>query len=361
MPASTVWRLLLLGLLAAAARGDSTFRRFNMSLDAPPSQRWGPILRQYNIPLLKKFLDEIVRSVAPQWAIHVVNQLAPVLTNILPQPYQEEIEGISKILDVNLGDVLLVNFAYEILGYCTSIVAQDTRGIIYHGRNMDFAFSDILRIITVDIQYVKKDQIAYTGTTFLGFVGLWTGQKPNKFSISGNERAKVNWWKTAIAAILKKSPSPSWLIRDTLSEATNYHEALKKLACTPINANVYFILGGVKQNEGTIITRDLNKPVDIWPLKPAEGQWYRVQTNYDHWKSPPSWDDRRTPANRALNYTMQKNINLNTMFKVLSIRPVLNERTVYTTIMCAARSDYKTIIRSGKTNKLDYKKNYTAA
>ncbi|XP_051892420.1 N-acylethanolamine-hydrolyzing acid amidase-like isoform X2 [Pristis pectinata] len=338
---------LLLGLLAAA-RADSSASRFNLSLDEPPSRRWEPLLRKYDVAQLRKDMLHVVRSVAPEWVIQVVNQLAPLLSHILPEAYEEEIKGISKFLGVELGEGLLINLAYEVSGYCTSIVAQDSRGKIYHGRNMDYAFTDILRSVTVDLQFVKKGQIVYTGTTFIGFVGLWTGQKPNKFSISGNERAKGNWWETAIAALLKRNPSPSWLIRDTLAEAVDFDGALKKLAYTPITANVYFILGGVNPNEGMIITRSLEGPMDIWPLMSTKGQWYRVETNYDHWNAPPPWDDRRTPANHALNATTQKKINLKTMFKVLSIKPVLNQFTVYTTLMCAAQpNDYKTVIRTG--------------
>nr|XP_014351031.1 PREDICTED: N-acylethanolamine-hydrolyzing acid amidase-like isoform X3 [Latimeria chalumnae] len=43
--------------------------------------------------------------------------------------------------------------------------------------------------------------------------------------------------------------------------------------------------------------------------------WYRVETNYDHWTTPPPFDDRRTPAIKALNIIRQENINLDTLFK----------------------------------------------
>ncbi|XP_059844648.1 N-acylethanolamine-hydrolyzing acid amidase-like isoform X1 [Hypanus sabinus] len=336
--------LLLLGLLAAA-RGNSPAPRFNVSLDVTPSQRWEPVLRKYDAAQLRNYTQQIVSSVVPKWVINVINRLAPILKYLLPQPYRGEIEGICKFLGVKLGEGLLINLAYEASGYCTSIVAQDSRGKIYHGRNMDYTFTDILRSVTVDVQFVSNGQIVYSGTTFLGFVGLWTGQKPNKFSITANERAKGARWKTAIAAFLKRNRSPSWVIRDALREAVDFQVALKKLSYSPITANVYFILGGVKPNEGVIITREPERPIDVWPLKSTKGQWYRVETNYDHWRPPPAWDDRRTPAIRALNATTQKNINLNTMFKVLSSHPVLNKRTIYTTLICAAQPKaYKTVI-----------------
>lgn len=34
--------------------------------------------------------------------------------------------------------------------------------------------------------------MAYRGTTFAGYVGLWTGQSPNKFTVSGNERSRFD-------------------------------------------------------------------------------------------------------------------------------------------------------------------------
>ncbi|XP_067894767.1 N-acylethanolamine-hydrolyzing acid amidase-like isoform X2 [Heterodontus francisci] len=337
-------QLLLLGL-CSQGRGDFSPPRFNVSLEMPPAQRWEPVLKHYDAARFRRMVHQVIYSIAPKWVISIIEQLAPQLGLILPQPYEAEIQGISKALGLRLGDGLLINLVYEISGFCTSIVAQDSRGNIYHGRNLDYQFSDILRSLTVDLQFVKNGQIIYTGTTFVGFVGLWTGQSPNKFTISGNARVRGEWWKTMIAALLKRNPPPSWLIRDTLLEAADFQAALRKLANSPITANVYYILGGVKPTEGVIITRNLSGPVDIWPLMPMKGQWYRVETNYDHWKAPPPFDDRRTPAVRALNATGQDNINLHALFKVLSIKPVLNNFTVYTTLMCAAQPyDYRTLI-----------------
>ncbi|XP_078400235.1 N-acylethanolamine-hydrolyzing acid amidase-like isoform X2 [Cetorhinus maximus] len=340
--------LQLLSLcLLPGGRGDFSPPRFNVSLEMPPDQRWEPVLRHYDAAQLRRIVHQVIGSVAPKWVISIVEQLATQLGHILPQPYEAEIQGISKALGLSLGDGLLINLVYEISGFCTSIVAQDSRGNIYHGRNLDFEFSNTLRSLTVDLQFVKNGQIIYKGTTFIGFVGLWTGQSPNKFTISGNARARGEWWKIIIAALLKRSLPPSWLIRDTLVEAVDFQAALMKLANSPITANVYYILGGVKPTEGVIITRNLNGPVDIWPLMPKKGQWYRVETNYDHWKAPPSSDDRRTPANHALNATGQNDINLRALFKVLSIKPVLNDLTIYTTIMCAAQPyDYRTLVRT---------------
>lgn len=33
-------------------------------------------------------------------------------------------------------------------------------------------------------------QMAYRGTSFAGYIGLWTGQSPKKFTVSGDQRGK---------------------------------------------------------------------------------------------------------------------------------------------------------------------------
>ncbi|KAM8906501.1 N-acylethanolamine-hydrolyzing acid amidase [Lycaon pictus] len=231
--------------------------------------------------------------------------------------------------------------------FCTSIVAQDSRGHIYHGQNLDYPFENFLNKLTVDVQFIKNGQVAFTGTTFVGYVGLWTGQSPYKFTVSGNERDKGWWWENVIAALFQRHYPISWLIRTTLSESENFEAAVYKLAKTPLIADVYHIVGGTSPREGVVITRNRNGPADIWPLDPLNGAWFRVETNYDHWKPAPKKDDRRTPAIKALNATGQANLSLETLFQVLSVFPVYNNYTVYTAVMTAASPEkYMTRIRN---------------
>ena len=37
-----------------------------------------------------------------------------------------------------LGDIVLYNIFYEVFTVCTSIVAHDDKGTMYHARNLDF-------------------------------------------------------------------------------------------------------------------------------------------------------------------------------------------------------------------------------
>ncbi|KAM9677510.1 N-acylethanolamine-hydrolyzing acid amidase [Trichechus inunguis] len=343
---------LALLLLLAGARGstgsafDPVPPRFNVSLDAAPELRWVPVLRRYDLDFLRAAVARVVEERVPRYIYSVVGKLMGMLERFLPQPFTAEIRSVCEVLNLPLTDCLLINLAYESTAFCTSIVAQDSKGHIFHGRNLDYGFQSILRNLTVDVQFIKNGQIAFTGTTFVGYVGLWTGQSPYKFTISGNERGGGWQWEHVIKGLIYRHSMVSWLIRSTLSESNNFAAAVYKLAKTPLIADVYYIVGGMFPGEGVVITRNRDGPVDIWTLDPSNGAWFRVETNYDHWKPVPEEDDRRTPAIKALNATGKANLSLETLFQVLSVVPVYNNCTIYTTVMSAAYPDkYMTRIR----------------
>ncbi|KAG8454269.1 hypothetical protein GDO86_000784, partial [Hymenochirus boettgeri] len=242
--------------------------------DDHPEQRWEPVLKHYNFTYLRETLDHVIDSFVPKWVHAIIRPLAEFdLFLYLKEPYAGEIRGIAKTLSLSAGDIVMLNLMYEANAFCTSIITQDTKGNIYHGRNLDYFYSDILRKLTLDIDFIQNNQAVYTGTTFLGYVGVWTGQSPYKFTVSGDERVHDGgWWKNAISAFLKRYSLVSWLIRDTLSNAQDFQAAALQLSKTPIIAEVYYIMAGTHPNEGVVITRNRNGPADIWPLDTLRGE-----------------------------------------------------------------------------------------
>ncbi|XP_069834349.1 N-acylethanolamine-hydrolyzing acid amidase-like [Dendropsophus ebraccatus] len=340
------WLILLAPCLSLAQ--DYAPPRYNLSLDLPPEQRWEPVLKHYNYTELKADMDCVFSTSLPKWVHALIRPLAEVdLAFLVPEPYAGEIRGIAKTLGVNVGDVVALNLCYEATAFCTSIIAQDDKGNVYHGRNLDYNFPNMLKKITVDLDFIQNGKVAYTGTTFLGYVGLWTGQRPYEFTVSGDARERGEWWENAISAFFKRSSPVSWLIRDVLNDGKDFEAAALRLSKTPIIAETYYIIGGTQSKEGLVITRNRNGPADLWPLDPLRGEWFHVETNYDHWTTPPPSDDRRTPAIKALNATGQANINTDSLYKVLSVKPVMNANTIYTTVMSAATPEkYTTQIRN---------------
>ncbi|XP_009205184.1 N-acylethanolamine-hydrolyzing acid amidase isoform X3 [Papio anubis] len=275
--------LLLLAEAGLSAASPPAAPRFNVSLDAAPELRWLPVLRHYDLDLVRAAMAQVIGDRVPKWVHVLIGKVVLELERFLPQPFTGEIRGMCDFLNVSLADCLLVNLAYESSAFCTSIVAQDSRGHIYHGRNLDYPFGNVLRKLTVDVQFLKNGQ--------------------------------------------------------TLNESENFEAAVGKLAKTPLIADVYYIVGGTSPQEGVVITRNRDGPADIWPLDPLNGAWFRVETNYDHWKPAPKRDDRRTPAIKALNATGQANLSLEALFQVLSVVPVYNNLTIYTTVMSAGSPD----------------------
>ncbi|KAM4612608.1 N-acylethanolamine-hydrolyzing acid amidase-like [Polymixia lowei] len=340
--------LWILSGFILSCRTDFAPPTLNISLDEAPETRWAPLLKVFDINYLKTAAAEVIDTTIPKWVHNAVAPVVVALEKYIPQPYAGEIRGMASHFGGSLSDIILLNFAYEISAFCTSIVAQDTNGHVYHGRNLDYPHA-ILRNLTINVIFLKNGEVAYRGTSFAGYVGLWTGQSPNKFTISGDQRGKEHWWewwKNVVSAFLLKRSPVSWLVRETLEGAENFQDAVMQLSKIPIITGVYYIVAGVRAGEGVVITRDRKGPADIWPLDPLNGGWYRVETNFDHWLPPPARDHRRDAANKALNATGQEHINMATFYKVLSRYPVCNRITVYTTVMSAATPEkYNTLVR----------------
>ncbi|XP_019735061.1 N-acylethanolamine-hydrolyzing acid amidase [Hippocampus comes] len=339
---------LLVGL-AAWCGSDVSPPTIDVNLDDDPQVRWAPLFQVFDTDFLKRTAQEMIDAAIPKWIhealISVMNVSEPF---ILPEPYGEELRGMSSHFGSNLSDIVMLNFAYEANAFCTSIVAQDKHGNVYHGRNLDYRYP-ALRKVTLNVNFWKNGKIAYTGTTFAGYVGLWTGQSPYKFTVSGDQRGKHHWWdlwKTIVSAFLMKRTPVSWLARETLEKAEDFQDAVLRLSKVPIIADVYYIVGGARPGEGAVITRNRAGPADIWPLEPLSGGWFRVETNFDHWVPNTGKDKRREAAEKAMNATGQEHVNMDSLFQVLSLFPVCNWKTVYTTTMSAASPEnYTTLIR----------------
>lgn len=350
--------VLFLATACLSSANDVVAPRFTVNLDLPPQERWTEISSKYSEKLVELLVAMGKVFPNPQ-SIEMLSVAAAGLVKYLPEEYREEIRGIAKYANVSPGSVALLNIFYDISTFrqkrvankvvgCTSIVAEDLEGKILHARNLDFFWADILRQMVITVDFQKKGKTIYTGTTTAGFVGLVTGQKPYKFTISLDQRNKGDWSLNSLQATkLGTKGFVGFLIRDVLGdpEAT-YETAVKTFSMAPLVAPAYIIIGGVKSNEGVVITRGRTDTADTMRLDTSKDHWFVVETNYDPWNPPPRTDDRRDPAISALNSTGRKNICLNSLFKVLSVPPVINEETICTVTMSAAEPHlYKTVAR----------------
>ncbi|GAB6029115.1 Solute carrier 6 [Chamberlinius hualienensis] len=321
-----------------------------INLDLPPEQRWANLSVKYTNEM-RELLDLIKNMTKPIFhnlLIEFVDVYVPKLVKTLPYPFADEMIGISKATGMELGEIGLYNIFYELFSVCTSIVAQTSDGHLYHGRNLDFGIfmgwdyktktwkaTDILRHLTVQLDFQKGGKTVFKSVNFVGYVGLLTGMKPEKFSISVDERFKIVGGYVGILKWVLGFRNGNWmsfLTRNVLENATSYEDAKSQLANTELLSPVYFILGGNQSGQAAVITRG-HTFSDIWNIGEKNSSWYLVETNYDHWKNPPKFDDRRGPAKTCMNNMGQKNLSFGGLFDVLSTVPVLNKLTVYTALM----------------------------
>ena len=354
---------LILCSWAQAANGDAKLaRKFTINLDLPPNERWAEVMGTYKTDV--ENLLKLVKASIPQVLADAISTISENIDKYVPYPYSEEIVGVAKFMDnTSVADVLLANLYYELTAYsqgkktqsvvsgamaCTSIVAETVNGSIMHARNMDYSFVKHLENITITVDFQKGGKTIYTGTTFAGYIGLATGQKPFKYTISLDERDQGDLWMNLAEALVDGMQGVvSFHIRDTLSrDDLSFDDAIVFLADKHLIAPCYIIMGGVKPGEGVVITRDRIALMDLLRLDTSKGNWYVLETNYDRWTTPPASDDRRDPAIKAMNDLTSAGVNGQSLYNVLSTPPVFNHKTTYTVIMSAAHPEvYKTWIR----------------
>lgn len=339
-----------------------------LNLDLPPLERWTNIVT----PRKGKILHFVnyVKHLLPFGVFKYLSEALASGINKIPYPYNDEIIGIAKALDLPLGDILACNIFYELEKMCTSIILRDPEGYVYHARNMDLGawmgwdtknntwkLAELLRPITVNVEFQSKGQTLYKTVQFAGTVGVFTGVKSGKFSFSLNSRSAEHFFGGPMSVVewllvpRSKYQFASLWAREVFDKAESYHEAKTMLSTKPIWAPVYYILAGVNQYEGIVITR--SKTSSTHPMILNEKMWYLVQTNYDNWKTPPFYDDRRKPAKMCLKQLRNasnklRENSLQILFNILSTVPVENKATIYTALMSPRNGHLESYKRSCK-------------
>lgn len=334
-----------------------------VDLDLPPEKRWIKLAfeKRHEINETLNVLKNVTGAIFNGELVWVIDKILPHIIT-LPEPYSTEITSIAHATGIPLGEIILYNIFYEVFTFCTSIVAQDTKGNLYHGRNLDFGIflgwdiknhtwlmTEVLRHSMVQLDFYKHKRLLYKSVGFSGYVGVITAIKPKCFSLTVDERFKLNGGYIGIIKWLFGDRSSKWmgfLTREVMENVKSYAVAKKTLSTVKLIAPVYFILGGIKPGEACVITRDrgTNK-ADIMEMGNSSSGWYVLETNYDHWEKPPFYDDRRTPAMKCLKEMTQQNASFAGLFNVLSTQPNLNKLTVYTALMEAKTGSLETYLQ----------------
>ncbi len=356
MKTATLFLLLVTTTcLLLASKGTTAFEyaaEFTILLDNDNArERWEDVVIAY---------QQQIRDIIPVIRNNINNNdLRNTLLNInennigeyVGNPYKDEIIGIAERLNgVTVGDIVMINVYYEIAVYgnlfskntsiaCTGIVASDDDSVL-HGRNLDYDMYQLLKNMVVTVKFMKDGQLSYVGTTFAGYIGLLTGLKPKRYTISLNERREhLNGHDNAWIGNL--DTSVAFAIRTMLSEDDLYYEHAKGLMeDAELSSPCYIIMGGVKKGEGAVITKSMNVDSTVIDLS-TENEWFVVQTNFDQ----GHLNDNRIDAVNSLRDKCDGKATYHCLRRVMTTHPVKNVRTIYTVIMTATTPfTYQSII-----------------
>jgi len=336
-----------------------------INLDLPPEQRWAELAKEKG-PQIKALITAFKDFIA-DWGnatkaiIDFIDAKGGALDATLPQPFAGEITGLATATGIPVGEMLLYNLFYEFFTVCTSIVAQDEKGEMYHARNLDFGLfigwdirnktwsvTEKLRPLIVNLDWQRGGQTVFKSVNYAGYTGILTAIKPKLFTFSMNERFNVDGGYIGIIKWLLGDHKQKWmgfLTREVMENATSYTEAKSMLQNTVMLSPAYFILGGNTTGQGTVITRPRQAAVDTWAMTNAS-HWYILETNYDHWEKPLFLDDRRAPAHHCMDQMGTGGVGFAGIFNVLSSQPVLNKLTTYTALMKVSTGEMETYIQT---------------
>jgi len=169
---------------------------------------------------------------------------------VIPQDYLKEIAFIASISTFSENEVLIANLYYDALKFYfgCSAFAVPVGGTVYHARNLDWhTENNLLSKHTVILDFRKKNQTVCKTVGWYGFVGALSGIRPGCFSITLN------------AVLSNDNPEVaypvSFLIRDVLTQETDFSSARKKLEKTDVVGDSLILLSGTEDAERAVIER----------------------------------------------------------------------------------------------------------
>jgi len=332
---------------------------FTINLDDPPQDRWTEPVTYYKSGI-QQLIDLVVSFDLAKAIIAEISKDSQSVLNRFPNDWGREIASIAQIIDREVSEVIFYNIAYEVMGFCTSIVAMNTDGEIFHGRNLDFGlypdvnWSDFqweltqdLRPILFNANFTRNGTSLYKTTAFAGYIGVLTGVREGAMTITVDSRYDNNYDKYLVDWFTNTNDNSQFLTfttRQAMETYNNYYDTVNYILGTSFVGPSFIIIGGSNPYEGCVCTMGPNQTLaNYWDIQhglPAndtnQNPWYVLETNYNHWDQPPWFDDRRYPAEACMSEVGPENIAIPTLFNVLNGVPNRNRLTTYTALMYCA-------------------------
>ena len=214
-------------------------KKYKVSLDLPPEHRWTEVLTD-NLSKLTRVVGELDKLIPKGWISYGVEKMLATAAYMNIVYYSAELRAISAITKIPLGKLVILQLYYELNAHCTSIVTNSKQGPCLT-RTMDWELP-LLKELTIEVEFMKEGRRLFDATTWVGCVGIFTGMKPGAFAVSLNYRRTNDSALLNVAKTILYSWPTSFLIREVLTNAQSYEEAVSVLSNSKIIAPCYFIV-----------------------------------------------------------------------------------------------------------------------
>ncbi|KAG9479837.1 hypothetical protein GDO78_011720 [Eleutherodactylus coqui] len=189
---------------------------YTVNLDQPPSERWKKIISDKKQPLMAMIqqIKDLVKSIFhSEKLIDLVDTKLPALVGKLPPPFDEEIKGIAEASGQPLGEILLFNIFYELFTVCTSVVAEDMSGKLFHARNLDFGLflGFLTRSVLENATSYEEAKTLLSKTVMLApaYFILGGNQSGEACVITRSRQSCLDIWEIACGAGMPPCPNVS--------------------------------------------------------------------------------------------------------------------------------------------------------
>jgi N-acylethanolamine-hydrolysing acid amidase len=338
-----------------------------VDLDKAPAERWDFLAHD---PAFTNFKQDFISYLAdyiPKAAIPLITEIASGLKRSFYEDYGEEMAGIAKALNMSLGDIVATNIIYQLEdigvkcdkrnttgpcpptqknspGLCTGVVADDGEKV-WEGRNLDWNLDANLLKYVLQVEYRKSNRTVFVGAQITGMIGVLHGlTQQGGFSGQINARETGGNVLENLGELVLGARTPSHVLRRALETKADFDGALAFLSSERLANPVYYVVAGAAHRSGAILSRDRHGLVDAWHLYEAPSKdtnktnvqpdWFRLQTNYDHWEVVPAYDDRRGPGVSHMKEDCADSVGQDCIWKVISTWPTKNHHTDISAVMC---------------------------
>ncbi|KAF8382655.1 hypothetical protein PRIPAC_71797 [Pristionchus pacificus] len=323
---------------------------YKINLDAEAHDMWREIATEYSekMVLAIDVVKNMVTSFGGDEAWDTLLGLMVNTPDMLTEPYSTEIKAMADLTQIPLNELTLLNLFYEIAKACTSLVAMDHNGKVFHGRNLDFGFLFIwntddhtwdltrrLKDLVVQYEFEKEGKLLFKAVTFAGHLGILTAVRPGAYSLSSDTRFGSSLDTLTNFFLNGLDPDQQFILyanREMMTNYDNFEDAKNYIENIHFLARGYFIMGHTQG--GMVVTRSYNGTDHEAVIDPKQSNgWYVLETNYD-WNEPDIYlDDRTIPGNKCMQQLGRKRVTKEGIFQVMSSKTTLNKATVYTSIM----------------------------